>query len=131
MSPRGLCPRRITTMRVGCPKEIKNNENRVGLTPAGARSLVSAGHEVVVEAGGGVRSGFTDAEYLAVGAKIAAGPDEVFERAELIIKVKEPQPVEIERLRPGQILFTYLHLAPDPEQAKGLLRRKVTAIAYE
>jgi alanine dehydrogenase len=118
-------------MRVGCPKEIKNNENRVGLTPAGARSLVSAGHEVVVEAGAGERSGFTDAEYKAVGAHLAAGPEEVFERAELVVKVKEPQPVEIDRLRPGQILFTYLHLAPDPEQARGLLRRKVTAIAYE
>jgi alanine dehydrogenase len=118
-------------MRVGCPKEIKNNENRVGLTPAGARSLASAGHEVTVEVGAGERSGFADAEYQAVGAHLAAGPEEVFDRAELVIKVKEPQPAEIERLRPGQILFTYLHLAPDPEQARGLLRRKVTAIAYE
>lgn len=118
-------------MRVGCPKEIKNNENRVGLTPAGARSLVSAGHEVVVEAGAGERSGFTDAEYRTVGAAIAGTAAEVFERAELVVKVKEPQPVEIERLRPGQVVFTYLHLAPDPEQARGLLRRKVTGIAYE
>ncbi len=118
-------------MRVGCPKEIKNNENRVGLTPAGARSLVSAGHEVMVEAGAGERSGFTDAEYQAVGARLAPTAAEVFERAELVIKVKEPQPAEIEMLRPGQVVFTYLHLAPDPEQARGLLRRKVTGIAYE
>ncbi len=118
-------------MRVGCPKEIKNNENRVGLTPAGARSLVSAGHEVMVEAGAGERSGFTDAEYQAVGARLAPTAAEVFERAELVIKVKEPQPAEIELLRPGQVVFTYLHLAPDPEQTRGLLRRKVTGIAYE
>jgi alanine dehydrogenase len=118
-------------MRVGCPREIKNNENRVGLTPAGARELVKAGHEVVVEAGAGERSGFADAAYQAVGARLAAGAAEVFERAELVLKVKEPQPAEIAQLRPGQILFTYLHLAPDPEQARGLLRQKVTAIAYE
>ncbi len=118
-------------MRVGCPREIKNNENRVGLTPAGVRSLVSAGHEVTVEAGAGERSGFSDAEYQATGARLAATAAEVFERAELLVKVKEPQPAEIEQLRPGQVLFTYLHLAPDPEQARGLLRRKVTGIAYE
>ena len=118
-------------MRVGCPKEIKNNENRVGLTPAGARSLVSAGHEVTVEAGAGERSGFSDAEYQAVGARLAPAAAEVFDRAELVIKVKEPQPAEIELLRPGQVIFTYLHLAPDPEQARGLLRRKVTGVAYE
>jgi alanine dehydrogenase len=118
-------------MRVGCPREIKNNENRVGLTPAGARSLVSAGHEVVVEAGAGERSGFADAAYQAVGAELVGGAAAVYERAELIVKVKEPQPAEIELLRPAQILFTYLHLAPDPEQARGLLRRKVSAIAYE
>ena len=118
-------------MRVGCPREIKNNENRVGLTPAGARSLAAAGHEVTVEHGAGERSGFADAEYEAVGARLVAGAAEVFERAELVVKVKEPQPAEIELLRPGQMLFTYLHLAADPEQARGLLRRKATAIAYE
>jgi alanine dehydrogenase len=118
-------------MRVGCPKEMKNNENRVGLTPGGARSLVAAGHEVLVETNAGERSGFTDAEYQEVGATIVPSAREVFERAELVIKVKEPQPVEIEQLRPGQILFTYLHLAPDPAQARGLLDRRVTAIAYE
>jgi alanine dehydrogenase len=118
-------------MRVGCPKEIKNNENRVGLTPGGARSFVAAGHEVTVERGAGERSGFADAEYEAVGARLAASAAEVFGEAELVLKVKEPQPAELELLEPGQILFTYLHLAPDPEQARGLLRRKVTAIAYE
>jgi alanine dehydrogenase len=118
-------------MRVGCPSEIKNNENRVGLTPGGARSLAAAGHEVTVQAGAGERSGFADAEYAAVGARLAPGAAEVFGRAELVIKVKEPQPAELELLQPGQVLFTYLHLAPDPEQARGLLRRKVTGIAYE
>jgi len=118
-------------MRVGCPREIKNNENRVGLTPAGARSLAAAGHAVVVQSGAGERSGFTDAEYQVVGAQVVAAAAEVFDQTELIIKVKEPQPAEIEMLRPGQVLFTYLHLAPDPEQARGLLRRKVTALAYE
>ncbi len=118
-------------MRVGCPKEIKNNENRVGLTPGGARSFVAAGHEVTVERGAGERSGFADAEYEAVGARLAATAAEVLGEAELVLKVKEPQAAELELLRPGQILFTYLHLAPDPEQARGLLRRKVTAIAYE
>jgi alanine dehydrogenase len=118
-------------MRVGCPKEIKNNENRVGLTPGGARSLVAAGHEVLVEAGAGERSGFPDAEYEAVGARIAPVARQVFEQAELIVKVKEPQPPELAALRPGQILFTYLHLAPDPLQTKALLEHEVTAIAYE
>ena len=118
-------------MRVGCPREIKNNENRVGLTPAGVRSLVAAGHEVAVEQGAGERSGFVDSEYAAVGARLVASAREVLEQADLVVKVKEPQPAEIELLRPGQVLFTYLHLAPDPEQARGLLRRKVTAIAYE
>jgi len=118
-------------MRVGCPKEIKNNENRVGLTPGGARSLVAAGHGVMVETGAGERSGFADAEYKVVGASIGRSAADVYEWAELLLKVKEPQPAEIEMLRGGQVLFTYLHLAPDPEQARGLLRRKVTAIAYE
>ncbi len=118
-------------MRVGCPREIKDNENRVGLTPAGVRSLVSAGHEVTVEAGAGERSGFSDAEYQSVGGRLARAAADVFDRVDLIVKVKEPQAREIEMMRPGQVLFTYLHLAPDREQAQGLLRRKVTAIAYE
>ena len=118
-------------MRVGCPKEIKNNENRVGLTPAGAKALIGAGHEVVIEAGAGLGSGFTDAEYAAAGAKLLGTAKEVFDAAEMVIKVKEPQKGEIAMLRKGQILFTYLHLAPDPEQTAGLLKSGVTAIAYE
>ena len=118
-------------MRVGCPKEIKNNENRVGLTPAGAKALTGAGHEVVVEAGAGLGSGFTDAEYAAAGAKLLPTAKEIFEKADMVIKVKEPQASEIAMLRKGQILFTYLHLAPDPEQTAGLLKSGVTAIAYE
>src|SRR5512140_3073188 len=98
-------------MRVGCPKEIKNNENRVGLTPAGAKALVAAGHAVVVETHAGMGSGFQDAEYVAAGAKITATAKEVFDGADMVIKVKEPQPGEIAMLRKGQILFTYLHLA--------------------
>ena len=118
-------------MRIGCPKEIKNNENRVGLTPGGARSLIAAGHEVLVESAAGERSGFPDAEYEAVGARIAPVARQVFEQAELIVKVKEPQPPELAALRPGQILFTYLHLAPDPLQTRALLEHEVTAVAYE
>jgi alanine dehydrogenase len=118
-------------MRVGCPKEIKNNENRVGLTPAGAKALVAAGHEVMVEANAGMGSGFTDAEYTAAGAKIAGTAKEVFDAAEMVIKVKEPQKGEIAMLRKGQILFTYLHLAPDPEQTQGLMKSGATTIAYE
>ncbi len=118
-------------MRVGCPKEIKNNENRVGLTPAGARAFVGAGHEVLVESGAGLGSGFTDAEYQDAGAAILGTAKEVFEKAEMVIKVKEPQAAEIAMLREGQILFTYLHLAPDPEQTAALLKSGVTAIAYE
>ncbi len=118
-------------MIVGCPKEIKNNENRVGLTPAGAKALTGAGHTVFVEAGAGLGSGFTDAEYTAAGAKLLATAKEVFDGAEMVIKVKEPQPGEIAMLRQGQILFTYLHLAPDPEQTQGLLKSGATTIAYE
>jgi len=116
---------------VGCPKEIKNNENRVGLTPAGAKALTGAGHTVFVEAGAGLGSGFTDAEYTAAGAKMLATAKEVFDGAEMVIKVKEPQKGEIAMLRKGQILFTYLHLAPDPEQTTGLLKSGATTIAYE
>ncbi|MBI3452425.1 MAG: alanine dehydrogenase [Rhodospirillales bacterium] len=118
-------------MRLGVPKEIKSNENRVGLVPASVRELVLHGHEVLVETRAGYGIGFEDADYTAAGAKIAPTADEVFARAEMIVKVKEPQPVEIARLRAGQILFTYLHLAPDPAQAKGLMASGCTAIAYE
>lgn len=118
-------------MRIGCPKEIKNNENRVGLTPAGAKAYVAAGHQVFVETRAGEGSGFTDAEYQAAGATILATAKEVFDGADMVIKVKEPQKGEIAMLRKGQILFTYLHLAPDPEQTQGLLASGATTIAYE
>jgi len=119
------------SMRVGVSKEIKNHEYRVGLTPHGAATLVRHGHQVWVETGAGAGVGFADAAYLAAGAQIAPDADAVFATAEMIVKVKEPQAAECRRLRPGQILFTYLHLAPDPEQAKALLASDCVAIAYE
>jgi len=118
-------------MRIGVPKEIKNNENRIGLTPAGAEALVKAGHQVVVEQGGGLGSGFADEDYTAVGASIAADKKQLFTDAEMIIKVKEPLPDEYDLFHEGQILFTYLHLAPEPELTAALLKHKVTGIAYE
>ena len=118
-------------MRIGCPKEIKPQEGRVGLTPAGVDALTRAGHQVYIEHNAGVESGFTDAEYQSVGAQILADPAEVYGIADMIIKVKEPLAPEYDLLREGQILFTYLHLAPDPGQTHALLNKKVTAIAYE
>ncbi len=118
-------------MRIGCPKEIKPQEGRVGLTPAGADALVRAGHQVYMEKNAGECSGFTDEEYLAVGAQILATPAEVYATSDMIIKVKEPLVPEYDLLREGQTLFTYLHLAPDPGQTQALLRKKVTAVAYE
>ncbi|MFM1862138.1 MAG: alanine dehydrogenase [Gemmobacter sp.] len=118
-------------MIVGCPKEIKPQEFRVGLTPAAAHELVAHGHRVLIEAGAGMGAGFADAAYEAAGAEIVATAEEVFARAEMIVKVKEPQAVERARLRAGQVLFTYLHLAPDPDQTRDLLASGVTAIAYE
>jgi alanine dehydrogenase len=118
-------------MRVGVPKEIKSNENRVGLVPASVRELVLHGHSVLVETKAGYGIGFEDEAYVAAGAKIAKTADEVFAGSDMIVKVKEPQKVEIARLTPKHILFTYLHLAPDPEQAKGLMKSGCTAIAYE
>jgi len=117
-------------MLVGVPKEIKNHEYRVGLTPGSVRELIHHGHRVLVESEAGAGIGMHDADYRAAGAEIAS-VTEVFARAEMVVKVKEPQPAEIARLRPGQLLFTYLHLAPDAEQARGLLASGVTAIAYE
>src|SRR5689334_22053427 len=108
-------------MRIGVPKEIKNEEHRVGLTPASARELVAHGHDVIVEARAGYDIGFDDGDYQAAGAKVAASADEVFTAAQMIVKVKELQPLELKRLRPDHVLFTYLHLAPDPAQAKGLM----------
>jgi alanine dehydrogenase len=116
---------------VGVPKEIKNNEFRVGLTPGSVREFIHHGHEVVVETGAGDGSSFPDSDYESAGATILGSADEVFAQADMIIKVKEPQAVEIARLRPGQILYTYLHLAPDFEQTAGLVASKAVCIAYE
>ena len=118
-------------MRIGVPKEIKIHEYRVGLVPAGARELVEAGHEVLVQSGAGKGIGVEDTDYVAVGAKVVASAKEIFDGAELVVKVKEPQLEECRLMRAGQTLFTYLHLAPDPEQAKALLQAGVSAIAYE
>jgi alanine dehydrogenase len=118
-------------MRVGCPKEIKNHEYRVGLTPGSVREYVAHGHEVLVETGAGAGIGADDNAYRAAGAIIAKTAADVFAKSDMIVKVKEPQPNEWAQLREGQILYTYLHLAPDPEQTKGLLASGVTAIAYE
>src|SRR3954470_8935136 len=118
-------------MKVGVPTEIKADEYRVALTPAGVRELVDRGHDVVVESGAGEGSGLPDATYAAQGARIAPDADAVFAEAELIVKVKEPQPVEVARLEPRHALFTYLHLAPDAELTKGLMDSGATCIAYE
>jgi alanine dehydrogenase len=118
-------------MRIGTPREIKNNEFRVGLTPESARELVAHGNEVWVESGAGDGIGAHDEQYRAAGAKIVDGPEPIFAECEMVVKVKEPQPEERARLRPGQILYTYLHLAPDPEQTADLVKSGVTAIAYE
>ena len=118
-------------MRVGVPKEIKDHEYRVGLVPSSVAELVHHGHDVLIERGAGLGAGLEDELYIAAGARIAADAEAVFADAELIVKVKEPLPIERARLRRGQILFTYLHLAPDPEQTRTLLASGVTAIAYE
>jgi alanine dehydrogenase len=121
----------MQAMIVGTPKEIKNNEYRVGLTPESVFELAAHGHEVLVETGAGNGIGADDAAYLAAGARIVDTAAEVFASAEMIVKVKEPQPVERAMLRPDQILYTYLHLAPDPEQTKDLVASGATCIAYE
>ena len=118
-------------MRIGVPKETKNHEYRVGLTPASVRELAQAGHEVLVQTDAGAGIGMTDAEYTGAGATIAADARQVFAGSDLIVKVKEPQPGECLLLRAGQVLFTYLHLAPDPRQTELLLASGATAIAYE
>ncbi len=119
------------TMIVGIPKEIKPQENRVALVPPGAQALVRAGHRVVVETGAGVNSGFSDERYLAAGAEIAASARAVFEAADLIVKVKEPQPVESALLQPRHLVFCYLHLAAEPALSQALMGSGCTAIAYE
>jgi len=118
-------------MRIGVPKEIKNHEYRVGLTPSSVAELVAAGHEVVVETGAGRGIDFEDADYVEAGATILRDADSVFAHAQMIVKVKEPQPIEIARLRPHHQLFTYLHLAADKPQAEGLMKSGATCIAYE
>ena len=118
-------------MIVGLPKEIKDNEYRVGPTPAGVRALTDAAHQVVVEKSAGEGSGFEDALYQKAGAQIIGSADEVWSQADMIVKVKEPIAPEYPRMREGQLLFTYLHLAPDPKLTSALLERKVTGVAYE
>jgi alanine dehydrogenase len=118
-------------MRVGVPKEIKNNEYRVGMTPGSVREYVAHGHKVTVQTGAGAGIKASDDDYRAAGASIAGDAKAIFAENEMIVKVKEPQPAEYAQLRDGQILYTYLHLAPDPEQTKGLLKSGVTAVAYE
>lgn len=118
-------------MLIGVPKEIKNHEYRIGMVPASVQELTARGHQVVVETQGGAGIGFSDDDYRAAGASIAATAEEIFASADMIVKVKEPQAVERKMLRPGQLLFTYLHLAPDPAQTDDLLASGATCIAYE
>jgi len=118
-------------VRVGVPTEIKPAEYRVAITPAGVREMVEHGHEVLVEAGAGEGSAVPDAAFEAQGAHIVPDAEVIFGEAEMVLKVKEPQPVEVEMLRPGQLLFTYLHLAPDPELTRGLCGSGATCVAYE
>jgi alanine dehydrogenase len=118
-------------MLIGTPKEIKNHEYRVGLTPAGVRELTSRGHQVMIQKGAGLGIGISDDHYHKVGAELVDTASEIFRRAEMIVKVKEPQPDECRMLWEGQVLFTYLHLAPDPEQTKALVNSGCVAIAYE
>jgi alanine dehydrogenase len=117
---------------VGVPKEVKVREFRVGMVPAGVRSLTSGGHEVLVEIGAGLGSGVSDGDYARVGAELVSSADEVWKRAEMVVKVKEPITVEYARMQEGQIVYTYFHLAGvDPELTRTLLKKKVTAVAYE
>ncbi len=118
-------------MLIGVPKEIKANENRVGLTPVSVREVVAHGHQVIVETNAGLGIGQTDEDYRQAGASIVETASEIFAKAEMIVKVKEPQQVEYEQLRQDQILFTYLHLSPDPAQTKGLVDSGCVAVAYE
>jgi alanine dehydrogenase len=118
-------------MRIGVPTEIKDNEYRVGMTPSGAAVLTTDGHEVLVQSGAGNGSGFSDDEYKAAGAKILSGADAVYDAADMIVKVKEPIDPDLQRLKNGQLLFTYLHLAPVPDLTKALLDKNIAGIAYE
>lgn len=118
-------------MIIGVPKEIKPQEHRVGLVPSSVREFTAHGHKVLVESGAGAGINFTDGDYEACGAEIIKSAKDIFAKADMIIKVKEPQAAECAMLREGQVLFTYLHLAADPEQAQGLIKSKCVAIAYE
>jgi alanine dehydrogenase len=118
-------------MKIGVPKEIKTLEFRVGLVPPVVHQLTVYGHKVFVESGAGAGIGQSDDDYRKAGAEILPNADEVFKAADMIVKVKEPQAIEIARLKPHHVLFTYLHLAPDPEQTKGLMKSGATCIAYE
>ena len=118
-------------MLIGVPSEIKDNEARVGLIPSSVQELVHHGHRVMVQSGAGLGAGFTDEDYRLPGAEIVDGPESIFADAEMVVKVKEPLAQERQRLRPGQILFTYLHLAPDPEQTQDLIASRAVCIAYE
>jgi alanine dehydrogenase len=118
-------------MRIGVPTEIKNNEYRVGMTPSGVQDLTSDGHKVYVQSGAGDGSGFGDDEYAAAGATILSDADTVYEQSDMIVKVKEPIEADLARLKEGQLLFTYLHLAPVPDLTAALLKKKITGIAYE
>lgn len=118
-------------MIIGIPKEIKNNENRVAITPAGVHELKEAGHRILIETNAGVGSGFSDDEYINAGAEILSTVEEVFSLSETIVKVKEPLEAEYSLMKEGQVLFTYLHLAPNPSLTKALLNKKITGIAYE
>ncbi|WFA07791.1 alanine dehydrogenase [Tissierella sp. Yu-01] len=118
-------------MIIGVPKEIQNNENRVGMTPAGVYTLAQRGHKVMIQTNAGVGSGFPDEEYINVGAIIIKTPDEVYKSADMIVKVKEPHNHEVDMMKEGQILLTYLHLAAEPELTKKLMDKKIIGIAYE
>jgi alanine dehydrogenase len=118
-------------MKIGCVKEIKNNEFRVGMTPDNVRAYVSAGHEVYIEKGAGIGSGFTDAEYVEAGAAMVDGAKDIWSTVDMMIKVKEPLEEEYAYFREGMILYTYLHLAADEKQMDALLKGKVKAVAYE
>src|SRR5690554_5335722 len=118
-------------MIIGVPKEIKNNENRVAITPAGVQSFVKDGHKVVIEKSAGLGSAINDSAYIDAGAQVVSDAQDVYEHADLIMKVKEPLPSELPFYKEGQILFTYLHLAPELELTKMLMEKKIVAIAYE
>ena len=118
-------------MKIGVPKEIKPQESRIGLTPESVKTLISEGHEVIVENNGGFEAGFENEQYIKAGAKIANSASDIFTDAEIIVKVKEPQKVEVEMIRENQIIYTYLHLAAAKELTEGLIKSKSINIAYE